>query len=88
MTRALPLLIVPAGLLFAGCGQPKHLQTNYGEAYESSMAIQADLGRPTVADAAYPLTGFEGLELRLRVTEESTDAESGEAEAVQKIDVE
>lgn len=87
MTRTLPLLIASTGLL-AACGQPKQLQDNYGEAYRSSMEIQADRGRPTVADAAYPLTGFEGIELRTRVTEESTDEESGEAETTQTVEVE
>lgn len=88
MTRTLTMIAIPLGLLLAGCGQPKHLQSSFGECYESSMQIQADRGRPTVADAAYPLTGFEGIELRLRVTEESTDAESGELEAVDSFQVE
>lgn len=88
MIRSVSLLILPAGLLLAGCGQPKHLNTGYGETFQAVIDIQSDLGRPTVADAAYPLTGFEGIELRLRVTEESTDAESGELEAVQSFEVE
>ncbi|RME21407.1 MAG: hypothetical protein D6798_18205 [Deltaproteobacteria bacterium] len=76
------LLAVIGGAAIAGCGHPKNLQASFGRCYEQTMALQADRGRPTVSDADYPLTGFEGLELRMRVTEESTDQESGEVEAV------
>lgn len=88
MTRT-PLLLCAAGLVLgAGCGSPKHLQYSFGESTAATLEIQADRGRPTVTDAAYPLTGFEGLELRMRVTEESTDEESGEVEAVESFTVE
>ncbi len=86
MTRTL-LLISAGGLLLAGCGHPRNLQASFGNSFHESMAIQADRGRPTVADAAYPLTGFEGIELRLRVTEEATDEESGKVEAVDSFQV-
>lgn len=86
MRTFLPLAALALGL--AGCGHKRILQEGHGNAFEASMAIQADRGRPTVADSAYSLTGFEGIELRLRVTEESTDEESGEVEAVDKFKVE
>ncbi len=76
------LLAVLGSAALAGCGHPKNLQASFAQCYEETMALQADRGRPTVSDADYPLTGFEGLELRMRVTEESTDQESGEVEAV------
>jgi hypothetical protein len=40
--------------------------------------------RPGVED---PLTGPEGVQLRMRVTESTTDEESGEAEATRKVSV-
>ena len=86
MTRS---AIVLSGLVatLAGCGQPAHLQYDFGRAYTDAMHTQADLGRSSVASSAYPLSGFEGIELRTRVTEESTDAESGQAETTASISV-
>ena len=88
MTRTSLLLCATGLVLGAGCGSPKHLQDSFGQASAAAWEIQADRGRPTVTDGAYPLTGFEGLELRMRVTEESTDEESGQAEAVETFGVE
>jgi len=81
------LLLALSALVLGGCAHRPTLQDRHAECFNQSLAIQADLGRPTVANAAYSLTGFEGLELRQRVTEKSTDAESGEAEAVKSIGV-
>ena len=85
MKRLLPLLVGAAAL--TGCAHPEHLQYDFGRSYMDALTTQADLGRPSVADAAYPLSGFEGIELRMRVTEESTDEESGQAEAVKSFQV-
>jgi hypothetical protein len=74
-------------LALAACGEPYHLQHDFGAAYTQATATQADRGRASVAASDYPLTGFEGIELRLRVTEAATEAKSGEAEAVQSFDV-
>lgn len=70
-------------LLAAGCGQPTHLQYDFGRSYVDALSAQADLGRPSVADAAYPLSGAEGIKLREIVVKESTDDESGQAENIQ-----
>jgi hypothetical protein len=78
-------VVLFAGLALAGCGHPRQLQYDYGRAYEQALATQADLDRPTAADAAYELTGIEGIELRKRATETTTDAESGDPEAVKTI---
>lgn len=86
MRTFLPLAALALGL--AGCGHKRILQEGHGNAYEAAMAIQADRGRPTVADSDYSLTGFEGIALRARVTEQATDEESGEVEAVEKFTVE
>lgn len=84
MTR---LIVVFALGALAGCGYPAHLQYDHGRAMSQTLATQADLTRPSAATSAYALTGVEGLELRQRVVEESTDAETGEAEAVESIAV-
>ncbi len=71
----------------AGCASPTHLQYDFGRAYTDTLAIQSDLQRASAAGDAYPFGGIEGLELRQRVTEETTDAESGTAEYVDSFDV-
>ena len=80
-----PILLLAVGL---GCTQPLHLQYDYGRAFTESMAIQADLTRESVAESGYALSGDEGLELRQRVFEMSTDEESGETETTSSISVE
>ncbi len=80
-----PILLLAVGL---GCTQPLHLQYDYGRAFTESMAIQADLTRESVAESGYALSGDEGLELRQRVFEKSTDEESGETETTSSISVE
>lgn len=73
--------------LFTGCGQPLHQQYDLGRAYTESMQIQADLTRPSVEGADYALSGVEGLELRQRVTESSTDTETATTETTQSFTV-
>ena len=75
-------------LALAGCGSPLHLQYDHGRASEAALKTQADRTRTAVAGAAYGLTGTEALEIRSRVFEQMTDAESGKAEYVQVIGVE
>jgi len=84
MTR---VLVLAAAAALSGCAHPQHLQYDHGRAYMDALNAQADLGRPSVAGAEYHLTGFEGIQLRVRVTEEATDQESGEAEATKKFEV-
>jgi hypothetical protein len=71
----------------SGCTGKAHLQYDHGRAYLATTAAQADRARPAATDSAYSLTGEEGLELRQRVVESSTDAETGQAEAVDSISV-
>ncbi len=80
-------LLLLAGVA-AGCGQPTHLQYDFSRSYMDALTVQADRGRPSVANSQYNLTGFEGILLRYQVTVESTDAESGEVEAVDTFEVE
>jgi len=84
MTR----LALIAALALTGCGSPLHLQYDHGRASDAAFNAQADRTRPAVAGSAYGLTGTEALEIRARVFEKATDAESGKAEYVQVIGVE
>lgn len=80
--------LVPLALLLAvGCGNRIHQQYDFGRAYTAAASAQADLTRLFAADAAYALSGREGLQLRILATESTTDTESGEAESVAKISV-
>ena len=79
------LLLLP--LAAVACGHPRQLQYDHGRAFEAALATQADLDRPAAADAAYALSGVEGMELRARATESATDQESGEAESTAQIAV-
>lgn len=81
-----PLILI--ALALSGCAHPRLLQESHGSAFEASMALQADRGRPTVANAAYSLTGEEGLLVRKMVTDQTTEEKSGEIEAVDSFKVE
>ena len=74
--------------LASGCGGGRHLQYDHGRAVTQAMQTQADRTRPSVANAAYALDGRAGLEVRERVVEQSTDAETGTPDAVKTISVE
>ena len=77
-----------AALGLSACGSPLHLQYDHGRASGAAFEAQADRTRPSAASAGYRLTGTEALEIRARVFEQATDAESGKAEYVQEIGVE
>ncbi len=75
MNRSLAL----AAAFLSGCASPLHLTYDYGRAFTDAITAQADLTRPSVAAAEYNLYGTEATEIRIRVQEESTDVESGQA---------
>ena len=81
MMRILPLAFL------LGCGSPLHLQYDHGRASSQAFSAQGNLARPGIEDDAVPLSGAEAMEIRSRVFEQSTDAESGKAEYVQEIGV-
>ena len=80
-------VLVFALAALSACTTGPHLQYDHGRAYMATTAAQADLSRASAAKGAYALPGEEGLELRQRVVESSTDAETGKAEAVDSISV-
>ena len=82
MKRLFPLFVL------VGCGSPAHLQYDHGRASSQAFSAQGNLARPGIEDDAVPLSGAEAMEIRSRVFERSTDAESGKAEYVQEIGVE
>ena len=87
MSRSLFIAVATLGLVSTGCAHNQQLQYDLGRAHSAAFQAQANLDRPAVADAAYTLTGVEALELRSRVTETTTDEETGEAEAVETVKV-
>lgn len=70
-------VLLAAGLV--GCASPLHLQYDYGRAYTAAIVSQADLTRPSVANAQYQLYGTEAEAIRIRVREKTTDEETNEA---------
>lgn len=71
--------LIAAGLLSSGCASPLHLQYDYGRAYTTAIVSQADLTRPSVANAQYQLYGTEAEAIRIRVREKTTDEEDQQA---------
>jgi hypothetical protein len=63
-------------LLFvlAGCsGHTMHHQYDHGRAYSEAFEQQADTSRESAQGYEFELSGTEGLELRARVVEATTD---------------
>ena len=85
MTHRALVLLLPVAL--SACGHPRQLQYDFGRSYQAALATQADLARPNAADAAYALSGIEGIALRTLATESSTDEESANPEATKTIAV-
>jgi len=79
MKAQLFLLLALAPL--AGCAQPVHLQYDFGRAYTESMQIQANLDRPTAAQANYPLSGTEAILIRANVEKQDAKEKTGKVEA-------
>ena len=65
------------GALASGCDSPLHLTYDHGRAYTEAFTSQPDLTRPSVANSTYHLYGTEAAEIRIRVREETTNAEDG-----------
>lgn len=76
MTRSLLLGALCLG--FAACKPPLHMQYDFGRAFTQTMALQADLTRPTVALETYQMYGVEAVKIRLNVETTTTAQESGD----------
>jgi hypothetical protein len=67
-------------LFLVACTQPLHLQYDFGRSYMDVAEIQANLDRPSAANAVYELSGAEGILLRENVVKETTEEKTGTAE--------
>jgi len=79
-----PTLFFPvAGLgifmLAAGCKAPVHLSYDYGRAFQATFPVQSDLTRESVMSLQHPLGGLEGVQIRLKVTEQTTEKKDSAA---------
>lgn len=72
-------------LVVLGCAQPTHLQYDFGRAYMEAASLQANLDRPSVANAVYELSGTEGVQLRENVEASTTEQKSGKAETTESV---
>jgi len=77
MKYLVPAMILLSATVLGGCTEPLRLQYDHGRAYAEAFSRQADLTRASVSSDVYVLTGTEGLELRKRVEEATTDTETG-----------
>ena len=64
-------------LMLAACGQPAHLQYDFGRSYNESVALQGTLDRASAVDGAYAIAGAEALKVREATRAAATDKEKG-----------
>lgn len=64
-------------LLVLACGQPTHLQYDFGRAYSEALNTQATLDRESVKNDAYPISGEEALAARANALKAASDEEEG-----------
>ncbi len=62
-------------LLLLACGQPAHLQYDYGRAYAEAFATQGTLDRQSAAKDGYAIGGAEALVTRENARKAATDTE-------------
>ncbi|TNE91351.1 MAG: hypothetical protein EP330_05605 [Deltaproteobacteria bacterium] len=78
MTRIILMALAGAGL--AACASPRHLGYDFGRAFTEAAMLQTDLTRPSVAAGGHPLNGNEAEAIRMQVSREASDQESGRAQ--------
>ncbi len=64
-------------LTLLACGQPAHLQYDFGRSFTEATATQATLDRASASEDAYELAGKDALATREQVRKAATDAEKG-----------
>ncbi len=64
-------------LTLLACGQPAHLQYDFGRSYTESIATQSTLDRASASSDAYALAGKDALATREQVRKAATDTEKG-----------
>ena len=68
-----PVMGLGICLLAPACKAPNHMSYDFGRAYQATFPVQSDLTRESVMSLQHPLGGLEGVEIRLKVTEGTTD---------------
>ncbi len=68
-------MITLLGIL--ACGQPTHIQYDFGRSYHEAAAVQGTLDRASAANADYELAGIDALASREQARKAATDAEKG-----------
>ena len=63
--------------LAVGCGQPAHIQYDYGRAFNEAISTQATRDRASASDDAYAIGGAEALATRENARKAATDTEKG-----------
>lgn len=64
-------------LLLLACGQPAHLQYDFGRSFNEAIAVQSTRDRASVTEDAYGIGGAEALSTRENARKAATDAEKG-----------
>ena len=64
-------------LAILACGQPAHMQYDFGRSYHEAASIQATLDRASAANADYELAGIDAMQSREQARKAATDTEKG-----------
>lgn len=64
-------------LMLLACGQPAHMQYDFGRSFNESIAVQSTRDRASVATDAYGIGGAEALRTRENARKAATDTEKG-----------
>ena len=70
---------VAISMWLAGCKAPVHMSYDYGRAYQATFGVQSDLTRESAMASQYPLGGIEGVEIRLAVTDTTTESKDSDS---------
>lgn len=73
-------------LFVVGCGQPTHMQYDFGRAYNESLTTQVTLDRASAVDDAYAIGGAEALITRENARKAATDKEVGVPTITAKVE--
>lgn len=73
-------------LLIVACGQPAHMQYDFGRSFNESLAVQATRDRASAAADAYGIGGAEALLTRENARKAATDIEKGTPTVTATVD--
>lgn len=64
-------------LVLLACGQPAHMQYDFGRSIHEAAAVQGTLDRASASGDDYTLAGIDALQSREQARKAATDAEKG-----------